>query len=175
MDATTEVLLFAAARSQHVAELIRPFLASGGVVVCDRFADSTYAYQGYGLGRDLQELQAITRFATGGLQPDLTIYLDLPVAEGLARKRLADQRAETLSEQTTSLVPPPEVEWNRLDAREIAFHERVRHGYLALMAGEPRRWLAYDGRQDRDTLTTRIWETIEPQLMRHAPLQGVRS
>ncbi len=175
MEPTTEVLLFAAARAQHVAELIRPYLASGGIVVCDRFADSTYAYQGYGLGRDLHELQAITRIATGGLQPDLTIFLDLPVTDGLARKRSVNRPGAVLPEQNPPAVTPPDTEWNRLDARELAFHERVRDGYHALMATEPRRWLAYDGRLDRDTLSTMIWEAIEPQLMRPAPLQGVRS
>lgn len=166
MDATTEVLLFAAARAQHVAELIRPYLAAGGIVVCDRFADSTYAYQGYGLGRDLAEIKTITRIATGGLQPDLTIFLDLPVADGIERKR------------TSSTVAQPhasDVEWNRLDAREIAFHERVRNGYHTLMAAEPQRWLHFDGRQDRATLTASIWEVLESRLTQSASLQGVRS
>lgn len=166
MDATTEVLLFAAARAQHVTELIRPYLASGGIVVCDRFADSTYAYQGYGLGRALAELQTITRIATGGLQPDLTIFLDLPVTDGLERKR----KLSKVAQQHASGV-----EWNRLDAREIAFHERVRNGYHSLMAAEPQRWLHFDGRQDRDTLTTSIWEVLEPRLTQLASLQGVRS
>jgi dTMP kinase len=169
MDPTTEVLLFAAARAQHVAELIRPTLAAGGIVVCDRFADSTYAYQGYGLGRDLAELKAITRVATNGLQPDLTIYLDLPVRDGLERKRKASADAQPQTPSTAS-----DVEWNRLDAREIAFHERVRDGYHALIATEPGRWLTFDGRQDRDTLTTRIWEVLEARLTHLASLQGVR-
>lgn len=80
-----------------------------------------------------------------------------------------------MPEQNPPAVTPLDIEWNRLDARELAFHERVRDGYHALMATEPRRWLAYDGRLDRDTLSTMIWEAIEPQLMRPAPLQGVRS
>jgi dTMP kinase len=170
MDASTEVLLFAAARAQHVAELIRPYLAAGGIVVCDRFADSTYAYQGYGLGRDLAELQTITRIATGGLQPDLTIFLDLPVADGLERKR----KSSTLAQPHAS-ARASDVEWNRLDARELAFHERVRNGYHTLMAAEPQRWLHFDGRQDRDTLTASIWEVLESRLMQLASLQGVRS
>ncbi len=80
MATTTETLLFAAARAQLVSELIRPYLATGGIVLCDRYADSTYAYQGYGLGRDLDELHAIIKVATGGLVPDLTFYLDLSPA-----------------------------------------------------------------------------------------------
>lgn len=170
MDGTTEVLLFAAARSQHVAELIRPFLAGGGIVVCDRFADSTYAYQGYGLERDMGELRTITRIATGGLEPDLTIFLDLPVVDGLERKRVAN-----VPEQAQDPVTPSDVEWNRLDAREVAFHERVRRGYHELMAAKPQRWLTFDGRHDRETLTAMIWEAVESRLIHHASLQGVRS
>src|SRR5687767_6099185 len=143
MHATTEALLFAASRAQLVAERIRPYLEFGGIVVCDRFADSTYAYQGYGLGRDLRELRTITRIATGGLEPDLTVYLDLPAREGLDRKRSASGR----SAMTSPLSPPPggerspPAEWNRLDARELAFHERVYQGYQTLIAAEPERWL----------------------------------
>jgi dTMP kinase len=170
MDAVTEVLLFAAARAQHVSELIRPFLEKGGIVVCDRFADSTYAYQGYGLERNLDELRTITHIATGGLQPDLTIFLDLPVTDGLERKRKA-----STTDQPATLATPSDEEWNRLDAREVAFHERVRAGYHALMAAEPERWLPFDGRQDRDTLTASIWEALETRLMQSASLQGVRS
>jgi dTMP kinase len=168
MDAVTETLLFAAARAQHVSELIRPFLSQGGIVVCDRYADSTYAYQGYGLGRDLDELRVITRLATGGLMPDVTIYLDLPVDEGLERKRNA---------LASPLSPPGDVaavpEWNRLDAREIAFHQRVRQGYLALIAAEPERWLRFDAHLDRDTLANVIWERVEPYLARRASSKGV--
>ncbi|RMD78892.1 MAG: dTMP kinase, partial [Chloroflexi bacterium] len=85
MAPTTEILLFSAARAQLVSELIRPYLATGGIVVCDRYADSTFAYQGYGLGRDLEELRVITEVATGGLKPDLTFYLQIDVEIGLQR------------------------------------------------------------------------------------------
>ena len=167
MDLTAETLLFAADRAQHVAERIRPFLRRGGIVVCDRFADSTYAYQGYGLGRDMQELHAITRIATGGLVPDLTLLLDLPVGEGLGRKR------GTAGDTGHQAGTHPE--WNRLDARDFAFHERVRAGYHTLMAAEPWRWRCFDARLDRDTLTASIWQELEPRVTRLAPLQGVRS
>lgn len=175
MAPATEILLFAAARAQHVSELIRPVLRSGGIVVCDRFADSTYAYQGYGLGRDLGELRAITQTATGGLQPDLTIYLDLPPREGLERKR-------AMAGGASPLAPPNEAdqhpagaaaEWNRLDAREITFHDRVREGYHALIAAEPGRWLCFDGHLDRDTLASTIWHEVEPRVLPLAELQGV--
>src|SRR5919202_3069975 len=92
ITAATETLLFSASRAQLVAEQIRPQLERGGIVVCDRFADSTYAYQGFGQGRYLDELRAVTQVATGGLCPDVTIYLDLPVLEGMDRKRAARGR-----------------------------------------------------------------------------------
>lgn len=129
MAAQTEALLLSAARAQHVAERIRPALATGHIVICDRFADSTLAYQGYGLRMDLEALRAITRFATGGLTPDLTVYLDCAVALGLARKAQAARLGG---------------EWNRLDQKPVEYHERVRRGYLALAAAEPRRWLVVD-------------------------------
>ncbi len=130
MHATTEVLLFSAARAQHVNQVIRPHLARGGVVLCDRYADSTLAYQGYGRQLDLPTLRVITTFATGGLWPDLTIYLDLPVEVGLQRKQAgyAD-------------------EWNRMEQQALAFHARVRAGYLAMAAAEPERWLVVDAAQ----------------------------
>lgn len=121
----TEVLLFSAARAQIVAELIRPALAQGKLVICDRYYDSTYAYQGYGLGLDLNSLRAITQFATGGLVPDLTFYVDVPVELGLARRH----RGET----------------NRLDLKNVEYHTRVRNGYLELVKAEPQRFILIDG------------------------------
>lgn len=121
----TEVLLFSAARAQIVAELIRPALAAGKIVLCDRYYDSTLAYQGYGLGLDLDALRAITRFATGGLAPQLTFYVDVPAEVGLARR----QRGKT----------------NRLDQKDVAYHTRVRNGYLELARAEPTRFVIIDG------------------------------
>jgi dTMP kinase len=130
MSPTTEILLFSAARAQHVSEVIQPHLARGGVVLCDRFADSTLAYQGYGRGLDPDQLRSITVFATGGLTPDLTVCLDLPIVEGLRRKQSADL-----------------AEWNRMESEQLAFHERVRVGYLVLAAAEPTRWVVLDATQ----------------------------
>lgn len=172
MEPTTETLLFAAARAQLVGEVIRPYLEMGGVVLCDRYADSTYAYQGYGLGRDLQQLREITQFATGGLMPDLTIYLDLPAAEGLARKRRQREEAQVRAQQLPLPMPAPLVTreqsdiWNRLDARELAFHERVRQGYRELIAVEPERWFVLDARQDREKLAEEIAARIQPLVER---------
>ncbi|MCI0478842.1 MAG: dTMP kinase [Anaerolineales bacterium] len=125
MQSQAEVLLFSAARAQIVAELIRPALAADKIVICDRYYDSTLAYQGYGLGLDLDALRAITRFATGGLVPDLTFYVDVPVEIGLARRH----RGET----------------NRLDQKDVEYHTRVRNGYLELARAEPQRFVVIDG------------------------------
>ncbi len=138
----TEILLFSASRAQLVGQVIRPALAAGTIVISDRFADSTLAYQGYGRELDLQALRTITTFATGGLTPDLTIYLDLSVEEGLRRKQEA--RGEGRGE------------WNRLDQQDLAFHRRVRDGYLALIAEEPTRWLVVDASQAEEKIQSQI-------------------
>ncbi len=148
MRPEAEILLFSAARAQIVGELIRPHLARGGVVLCDRFADSTLAYQGYGRRLDLATLRQITAFATGGLHPDLTVCLDLPVLEGLRRKQSGDL-----------------AEWNRMEREQLAFHERVRQGYLALAAAEPQRWLVVDATQSvgavQESIRARVAVLIE--------------
>ena len=170
MEPTTETLLFAAARAQLVGEVIMPYLNLGGIVVCDRYADSTYAYQGYGLGRNLTELREITRFATGGLQPDMTIYLDLPVDEGLSRKQRQRDETRELNQLALPLphLPPPQPSqsehWNRLDARELAYHERVRNGYLEMIAADPGRWQVLDARVEREALTSQIIAALQPGL-----------
>ena len=126
MSATAEVLLYSASRAQLVAEVIRPALAAGRIVLCDRYADSTMAYQGYGRGLDRAMLAALTTIATGGLTPDLTLLLDMDVDRGLSRRRDEGE------------------EMNRLDLEAVEFHCRVRAGYLALAAAEPARWARID-------------------------------
>ena len=128
MHARTEILLFQAARAQHVEQVIRPHLAAGGLVICDRYADSTLAYQGYGRQQPLEPLRALVDYATGGLKPDLTLWLDLDVEVGLRRRAKGG-------------------EWNRLDALEVAFYQRVRQGYIELVQAEPQRWLIVDADQ----------------------------
>ncbi len=164
MDPTTESLLFSAARAQHVAERIRPYLQLGGIVICDRFADSMLAYQGYGSGRDLDELQTLTRIATGGLKPDLTFYLDLPAQEGLDRKRRAAARTGAPNPLAPHVAPAEQQEWNRLDARDLAYHERVRDGFLELARREPDRWRLLDAHLPVDELAEQIWRIVEPCL-----------
>jgi dTMP kinase len=164
MAPTTETLLFSAARAQLVSELVRPYLTTGGIVLCDRYADSTYAYQGYGLGRDLDELHAITALATGGLMPDMTFYLDLDVEAGLRRKRAARDRAETPGATTT-----PRPEWNRLDARDLAYHQRVSAGFAELIRREPERWRSISAEQPVEVLAEAIFREVQPLLRRVQP------
>jgi len=143
MCAEAEILLFSAARAQIVRETLQPHLARGGVVLCDRFADSTLAYQGYGRLLDLDTLRQITAFATGGLVPALTICLDLSVVEGLRRKQGGDQ-----------------AEWNRMERERLDFQERVRSGYLALAASEPTRWLVLDAMREVEVIQAEIRRSL---------------
>ncbi|MDY6866829.1 MAG: dTMP kinase [Chloroflexota bacterium] len=144
----TEILLFLAARAQHVEGLIRPSLQAGKVVLCDRFSDSTLAYQGYGHQTDLDVLRSLLDFATGGLKPDLTLLLDVPVLSGLERKR------------------ENSAEWNRLDAYAEAFHTRVRLGYQALAQAEPNRWVTIDATQDKESVQEEMRQVVLERLQR---------
>ncbi|MFZ0532251.1 MAG: dTMP kinase [Anaerolineales bacterium] len=128
MNPRTEILLFQASRAQLVEQVIRPHLGKGGIVLSDRYADSTLAYQGYGHQIDIEILRVLVTFATGGLKPDLTILLDVDVETGLQRKELKG-------------------EWNRLDAYDLDFHKRVRRGYFNLVQAEPERWEVIDASQ----------------------------
>jgi dTMP kinase len=143
MCAEAEILLFSAARAQIVRETLQPHLVRGGVVLCDRFADSTLAYQGYGRLLELDTLRQITQFATGGLVPALTICLDLPVVEGLRRKQGGDQ-----------------AEWNRMERERLDFQERVRLGYLALAAAEPQRWFVLDALREIEVIQAEIRQRV---------------
>jgi dTMP kinase len=147
MKPTTEFLLFSAARAQHVAQVIRPHLAQGGVVLCDRYGDASLAYQGYGYCQNLEVLGIITRFATGELIPDLTFCLDVPVEVGLRRKSGGSGDA-----------------WNRMEQKEIAYHERVRAGYLAMAAQEPSRWVVVDATAGLRTVQAAIRERVVREL-----------
>jgi dTMP kinase len=146
MDDRTEILLYSAARAQHVSEKLRPSLEAGHVVLSDRYADSTLAYQGYGRGLDLASLRQITAFATGGLQPDLTLLFDIDVETGLARRRQGGG------------------EWNRLDAGTLEFHQRVRQGYLELCAHEPQRWVCLDATLERAALQAEVRRLVLERL-----------
>lgn len=151
-DAISETLLFYAARREHVTRLIAPALDRGTWVVCDRFADSTIAYQGYGRGLPLGELRALHRFALGDFAPDLTLILDVPVAEGLARAARRSGNADR---------------FERLDA---AFHERLRQGFQQIAAADPQRCVVIDAsgavenvhREVLSTVATRLGVVLSP-------------
>ncbi len=144
----TEMLLFLAARAQLVEQVIKPALQEGKIILCDRYGDSTLAYQGYGHGLDLEQLHQMLDFATDHLKPDLTILLDLDVKTGLMRKKAKD-------------------EWNRLDAYEALFHERVREGYLRLAREEPERWRIVDASQAIDAVQEDLFQIILDALTNH--------
>lgn len=148
MQPRAEILLYSAARAQLVGEKIRPHLAAGGIVLSDRYADSTMAYQGYGHGLDLETLRLITAFATDNLKPDLTLLFDLDPEVGLKR-RLSNGG-----------------EWNRLDDYALAFHQRVRAGYLELARAEPERWVRLNALQAVDTLQAEVQAIVSQQFER---------
>jgi dTMP kinase len=149
MQARAELLLFCASRAQLVGEVIRPTLAKGGVILCDRYADSTLAYQGYGHGLPVDDLKQILQFATDGLYPDMTIYLDLLPEKGLARRREGTFEGE---------------DWNRLDDMEIAFHHRVYQGYKSIIASDKQRFICVDADQSPILITEAILDAIMPCL-----------
>src|SRR5262249_32188422 len=136
-----EALLYSAARAQHVGDVIRPALERGAVVVCDRFADSTLAYQGGGRGLAMADLRAVQRLATGGLTPTLRILGDVPVELGLRRRFGAADPV------------------NRLDVAGVEFHQRVRAAYLAL-AAEDASWVVVDGNDEVDVVAERIVQEV---------------
>lgn len=151
MHTRTETLLFNAARAQLIEEEIRPALNEGRIVLCDRFADSTLAYQGYGRQQDCGELERLIEYATGGLRPNLSVYLDLPPERGLKRK---------LARHI-----------NRLDALELSFHEQVRNGYLKLIDQEPERWAIIDASRSRDEVHQEIIRALQRKLPALAPAE----
>ncbi len=146
MQPRAELLLYSAARAQLVGEVIRPHLERGGLVLSDRFFDSSLAYQGYGHGLDLDLLRSIQTFATGGLRPDLTLFFDIEAEAGLRRRQHGAG------------------EWNRLDAYALEFHKRVRDGYLALASSEPARWVRLDASQSVEALAADVWSVVSARL-----------
>ena len=145
---TTELLLFNASRAQLVEEVIRPALKARKIVICDRFTDSTVAYQGYGRKIDIDTINKINNLATAGLKPDLTVLLDIPVSEGFARK--------------TGQAP------DRFEKEAKAFHQRVRKGYLKLAADDPPRWLVINAGLSKAKIQHIIWEKVSSLLAEQA-------
>ena len=140
----TELLLFNASRAQLVAEVIQPNLKNGKTVICDRYADSTTAYQSYGRRLDLKIVEAINNAATQGLKPDLTVLLDISAEAGLARKRARKQ--------------------DRFEGEDITFHQRVRDGYLKMAANDPEHWLVVDASQSKRKIAQIIRQRVSQLL-----------
>ena len=149
MASTTEFLLYNAARAQIVSELIRPALADGKIVLCDRYADSTLAYQGYGRQLNMDMVRDVIRYATGGLVPDVTFYFDVSIQEGLARRNQGHARGEEL---------------NRMDVQTRDFYERVRAGYETMRRAEPARWVVIDGARPITTVQDELRQRVAERL-----------
>ena len=147
MDAKTELLLYIASRRQHLVERVLPALAAGKVVLMDRFIDSSVAYQGYGRGLSVEDIEWLNQFATDGLKPDLTLYFDLDVEEGLARIARNHER-----------------EVNRLDLEGLELHQKVRQGYLALAEKEPERIVKIDASQPFEAVLADVLTILEKRL-----------
>lgn len=150
LTSRAELFLYLADRAQHAATVIRPALAAGRVVLCDRYADSTTVYQGSGRGLDLAALEQLNALAVDGLWPERTILLDLDPAEGLARARDRNRRQGATDAE------------GRFEAENLAFHTRVRQGYLALAARHSERFVIVDATAPRETVAHIIWEAVAP-------------
>ena len=164
IDPWAEALLFSACRAQLVAEVIRPALEHGVIVVADRFADSTLTYQGAGRGLPLPDLESLVEIATGGLAPDVTVLLDVPPEVGLARNRRGGH-SESVSTQATFFeeITMPE-DWNRFEDEAVAFHRRIQGAYLEMAARAPERWLVIDATVDKEVVAAAVWTTLGAKL-----------
>jgi len=151
LDPVAELFLFAASRRQHVVEIIKPALDRGATVLCDRFTDSTLAYQGFGRLIDLDKLRMLNAWATDSLTPDVTLLFDLPEEVGLTRAR--SRNAEAVQDE------------GRFEAEDLRFHRRVREGYLSLAVAEPSRFVVIDAVGDVDD----VYARVEAELTRRRP------
>ena len=141
-----ELFLIATARAQLVSEIIRPELEKGKMVICDRFTPSTLAYQGYGRGLNTDALREVNDIATDGMSPDLIVLLDIPIEDGLGRKKSKER--------------------DRFESESLAFHARVRRGYLDMAKADPGRWLVVDGRLPKKEIEEMIWGKVSILLKR---------
>ena len=146
MSPRAECLLYAAARAQLIDQVLKPHLDQGGIILCDRYADSTMAYQAYGRGLDRSAVRQIISFATLDLKPDVTFYIDIDVAEGIARRKNSGD------------------DYNRMDDQALEFHRRVRAGYLEMIEAEPARWVKINGRQSVEQIQLQIRSEVAKRL-----------
>lgn len=156
MTAKAELLLYAASRAQHIEEVIRPALASGTIVLCDRFTDATSAYQGYGRGLDQGLIKTLNETATGDCRPDLTVLIDCPVEIGLERA-IARIEAGSASDRD-------HLREERFERESLEFHQRVRAGYLSLAETFPERFILIDGTENVEFIAENIFSTVFPRL-----------
>jgi dTMP kinase len=154
LNPRAELLLFNASRAQLVDEVIRPHLARGGVVICDRYIDSSIAYQGYGHGIDLQYVIDAVTIATDGLLPELTVYLDITPEEGLKRRASASLFGE---------------EFTRIDAMALEYHQRVYRGYTEIGQSQPERWLRVDAAQPPEQVHKDVLKALKQRLPTRKP------
>ena len=159
-EVRAEALLMAADRAQHVAEVIRPALEEGRAVVTDRFSGSTLAYQGYGRGLPVGELSQLVAWATGGVEPDLTVVVDVPLA--VARRRLERGAADRLERGAADRLVKRSAD--RLERLDVRFFSRVRDGYLELAGADPLRWSVVDGDADVDSVAAAVRQAVEQRL-----------
>jgi dTMP kinase len=151
ITARAEMLLYCVARAQLVEQVLRPALAARRVIIVDRYADSTLAYQAYGRGLEPAGVRAVLDFATGGLRPDLTLLLDLPAEAGLTRKQ--------------AQATPATDAWNRIEAEDLSFHRRVREAYLDLADAEPARWHVLDATRPAEEVADEVWSVVSGSLL----------
>ncbi|MBW4084862.1 dTMP kinase [Paenibacillus sp. S150] len=149
MDARTEALLYAASRSQHLAEVVEPALKEGLTVLCDRFVDSSLVYQGYARGLGIEAVRSINQFATGGRKPDITFYLDVDPEVGLSRIAANQDR-----------------EVNRLDLESLAFHQKVREGYQQVVKSDPQRIVVLDANRPIHMVEQDIVRTLKDRILK---------
>ena len=166
MTSETELLLMNASRAQLVREMIRPALAAGEIILCDRFYDSTTAYQGYGRGLDLKKVAEFINFAIGETRPDLTLLLDVPIEVSEVRRQsrqaLLLEVAPQKNRAQAALLPFTQTQRDRMEEADRSFFERVEKGYQAIAVAEPERVKLLDATQSKESVTREIWKLVEP-------------
>ena len=166
MTSEAELLLMNASRAQLVREIIRPSLNAGEIILCDRFYDSTTAYQGYGRELDLEKVAEVIEFAVGETRPDLTLLLHVPVEVSEARRKSRQATLLEVPQKKSKSMPLPfDEKWrDRMEEADRSFFERVENGYKAMVAAEPQRIKSIDATQSKEIVAEKIWELVGPLL-----------